>query len=129
MPPRAAWSRHKSHSSLKTPTVRTATEDYDVSLGSRKFGKATIDCRFLAESKWGLLRQKPAALLFLDLAFDQPDGYKMSNVTVELSFFERDATATPAASTVNLPSVIKYIAPTMICGPPVEQRGSRENSA
>jgi len=81
----ARWSIHRKHPSLTKTTsssppppssIRQATTDRDISLGHQNFEIVTIDCRYLSdESRWGLLRQKPAAVLFLRLGFKQPAGY------------------------------------------------------
>lgn len=76
--------------SLKAGTLREAIVGRDISLGHGGLETAKIDCRYLGnESKCGLLHEKKVFLLFLDLAFRLPRGYRLSNVEFKLSFADR----------------------------------------
>jgi hypothetical protein len=128
-----SWGRYSSrYSTLRDtrltggPALRDASSGVDISLGNRKFGSATVDCCFLnRKSKWGVLHQKPAGILLLDLTFSQPAEYKLSNANLQLSFLKSETGAPPIPMTSPL-NITEYIAPIIVCGPPNEQRGSRE---
>jgi hypothetical protein len=117
-----SWGRYRSRY-LK---LRHAPGGLDISLGDRKFGSATVDCCFLnRKSKWGLLHQKPAGILFLDLTFSQPADYKLSHANLQLSFLESETTGGPSAPLDFPLNITEYIEPLIVCGPPNEI-GSRE---
>jgi hypothetical protein len=118
-----SWGRYRSRY-LK---LRHAPGGLDISLGDRKFGSATVDCCFLnRKSKWGLLHQKPAGILLLDLTFSQPADYKLSHANLQLSFLESETTGGPSAPLDFPLNITEYIEPLIVCGPPNEIRGSRE---
>ncbi|KAL6712942.1 hypothetical protein ACLMJK_009497 [Lecanora helva] len=93
---------------------------FDKSLGNQQFGKAKVDCAFLAsKSQWGLLGEDPAGLLRLALNFHEPD-YKLSSAEIRLSFLPCD-TGCP-------PNVTEHVYPEVLCGPPIAQQKSRNVS-
>lgn len=63
------------------------------SLGSAKFGKVRVDCRFLfTKSKWGVMgkHETPAGIVYLDLTFHEPKGCRLHSATVTVTLDDRD---------------------------------------
>ncbi|KUI54941.1 hypothetical protein VP1G_02407 [Cytospora mali] len=61
------------------------------SLGSAKFGKVRVDCRFLfTKSKWGVMgkQETPAGIVYLDLTFHEPKGCRLHSATVTVTLDE-----------------------------------------
>ena len=116
-----SWGRNPSH----YPRIRHALESTDISLGSRPFRRAIVDCTLLSrKSNWGKLHQQPAGILMLDLTLSQPFGQKLNHVDLRLSFLEENENGGfVTSSSLN---VTEYIAPLILCGPPIEQKDSLE---
>ena len=97
---------------------RYSKRAFDISLGHRNFGKATVDCGFLAsKSQWGSLGGDPAGLLRMMLNFHEPADYKLASAEICLSFLVGDDGSPP--------SVTEHIYPDLLCGPPISQQRSR----
>jgi hypothetical protein len=61
------------------------------SLGSRKIGKAKVDCRILlSKLRCGVIgeKQTPAAILYMDLNFDQPKDCTLASATILMTLME-----------------------------------------
>jgi hypothetical protein len=66
-----------------------------LSLGHKHIGKVVVDCKFLfTKSKWGTLGhgryQKPAAILYMDLCFQQPKGFELDSAEVLITLDDED---------------------------------------
>jgi len=82
----------------------------DLSVGSKKFGKAVVDCCFFgSESKWGLIGDETVGIIYFELTLSQCSDYRLDSVDVQMTF--------KADSTTNSPTVMKYIAPKKLFGP------------
>ncbi|EXJ75921.1 uncharacterized protein A1O5_00429 [Cladophialophora psammophila CBS 110553] len=87
----------------------------DVNIGNKKFGKAEVECGFLAsESKWGTVNSEHVGIIYLDLTFLQPSEYLLEHAEVQMTFKAKDAADTS-------PTVVKYYAPKELRGPEREQ--------
>ena len=94
------------------------------SLGSRRLGKAEVDCGFLPKrSKWGLIdQQQQGAVLRLRLSFVEPLGHKLASADVHLTFEGHDTDSSPPAI------VTEHVHPSVICGPPLSHKQRRDRT-
>lgn len=66
------------------------------SLGSRSFGKITVDCQLLFnKSQWGILEELPGGIMYLNLAFGQPESSRLREATITITLDEQDACLEP----------------------------------
>ncbi|KAL2860017.1 hypothetical protein BJX68DRAFT_260988 [Aspergillus pseudodeflectus] len=68
------------------------------SLCSRNVGKVRADCRLrVAKSQWGSLGalEKPAAIIYMDLAIDQPSNCRLESATVLITLEEASHSGIP----------------------------------
>ncbi|RFU35426.1 hypothetical protein B7463_g892, partial [Scytalidium lignicola] len=65
--------------------------DSTASLCYHDLGKVKVDCRFRhSKSQWGVLDKEefPAGILYMDLCFDQPQGYKLSKAIIRVTLLD-----------------------------------------
>lgn len=66
------------------------------SLGSKSFGKITVDCQLLFnKSQWGILEELPGGIMYLNLAFGQPESSRLREATITITLDEQDACLAP----------------------------------
>ena len=94
------------------------------SLGSRRLGKAKVDCGFLPKpSKWGVNdQQQQAAILRFRLSFIEPLGHKLASADVHLTFEGNDTGSSP-------PSIdTEHVHPSVMCGPPLTHKERQDRT-
>ncbi|OQE06639.1 hypothetical protein PENVUL_c017G06132 [Penicillium vulpinum] len=75
------------------PTFSTLDHLSNASLCSHEMGRVQIDCRFrLSKTQWGVLGggNTPAAVLYMDLTFDQPKDCQLTSAVVAITMEESD---------------------------------------
>lgn len=66
------------------------------SIGSRSFGKITVDCQLLFnKSKWGILEGLPGGVMYLNLNFGPPQGSRLREATITITLDEQDERLEP----------------------------------
>ncbi|KAH8878804.1 hypothetical protein GQ53DRAFT_602112, partial [Thozetella sp. PMI_491] len=62
------------------------------SVGGKSVGKVDVDCKLLFKrSRWGVLGgRRPAGIIYMDLDFHQPEGYRLAWATVQVALDDDD---------------------------------------
>lgn len=115
---------------------RIAWNSDEGSIGRRKYGKVTIDCKLrLSESKWGVLdNARPAGILYIDLTCNQPNGCRLSSACIKVTLEEYEETPSTRGKntlqTTITPSRLhlEKFGPTRLTGDPVTKNHQREFS-
>jgi hypothetical protein len=130
---RFSWKKR-----VELQPLRRALPGRDTAIGEKRFGKAYVSCALRGKnSKWGKLGDKDAAVLQLLIDPRQDDGFKLSELVLELSFAETDPQQAPSAGPASVvgataiaqePSLIllEPPSPKYLKGKTAVQHGSRE---
>ncbi|ORY69652.1 uncharacterized protein BCR38DRAFT_89643 [Pseudomassariella vexata] len=102
-----------------------------VSIGAGMIGKVSVDCCFLfKKSQWGVLteQQNPAGVVYLDLAFHQPNDCRLESATVTVTLDDDDkdlvrqfSGGTSPVTKMENPVRISYFGPRQLNGQPRQQ--------
>ncbi|KAH7313827.1 hypothetical protein B0I35DRAFT_435928 [Stachybotrys elegans] len=98
-----------------------------MSAGRQDIGKVDVDCKLrLSDSKCGVLGRsnQPAAIMYMDLAFNQPSDCRLARATVRITLEEHSASPPPYASSLGMTD---DFGPHMLCGPLKTEAASSEN--
>lgn len=75
------------------PTFSALDHLSNASLCSHEMGRVQVDCRFrLSKTQWGVIGDDntPAAVLYMDLTFDQPKDCQLTSAVVSITMKESD---------------------------------------
>ncbi|KAL3457695.1 hypothetical protein BJX64DRAFT_280461 [Aspergillus heterothallicus] len=112
--PRPTYARRFGRTYLGLDNLTTA------SLCSRSLGKVRADCRLrVSKSQWGSLgvRQDPAAIVYMDIAIDQPSNCRLENASIVVTLDETSYSSSPTREPHQSPlQMTDYYGPKHLSG-------------
>jgi hypothetical protein len=137
--PTAAISQQPRFTRIfKNQRIEWNSNDGSIGLGEREYGKITIDCKLrLSDAKWGVLdHSRPAGVLYIDITFNQPAGWRLSSACIKITLDDYEETPPAQKGKGKEPMTItpsrlrlEKFGPTRLTGDPVTKNWDREISA
>lgn len=117
IPAVSTWSRYRLKSRVDDyrQETRSLLEQHRQSLAYREVRTVKINCSFLPDSRWGILGQDPAWLLYLDVKIDQPRDCTLTSVNIDVVFQSHDQDCQSSTAPRQLgPIITDYYGPQRI---------------
>lgn len=120
------WSRYilKRRVDKYQQDTRSLLQQHRQSLAYREVRTVKIDCSFLPDSRWGILRRDPAWLLYLDVKISQLKDCSLTSANINVIFQSHNTDCQSNMAMTQLgPIITEYFGPQRINGEVINTHG------